>query len=133
MVPEKRKGFTLIELMIVVAIVGIMAAIAIPNFLNYMCKAKQTEAKTGLGTIASAEEAFWGENLNATYTTNLSILGFAAKGARKRYTFYFTGDADSTSFEAAASSDTVKGPNTDLWTINQARDLNMISNSCTGN
>ena len=45
---RKAKGFTLIELMIVVAIIGIMAAIAIPNFLNYMCKAKQSEAKGGL-------------------------------------------------------------------------------------
>jgi len=46
-----KKGFTLIELMIVVAIIGILAAIAIPNFLKFQAKAKQSEAKTNLGAI----------------------------------------------------------------------------------
>ncbi len=45
------KGFTLIELMIVVAIIGILAAIAIPNFLKFQAKSKQSEAKSNLGAI----------------------------------------------------------------------------------
>jgi len=46
-----KKGFTLIELMIVVAIIGILAAIAIPNFLKFQAKSKQSEAKSNLGAI----------------------------------------------------------------------------------
>ena len=57
-----QKGFTLIELMIVVAIIGILAAIAIPNFLQYQAKSKTSEAKTNLGAIRTGEIAFFAEN-----------------------------------------------------------------------
>ena len=56
-----QKGFTLIELMIVVAIIGILAAIAIPNFLQYQMKSRQSEAKTNLQAIKTSEVAFQAE------------------------------------------------------------------------
>ena len=56
-----NKGFTLIELMIVVAIIGILAAIAIPNFLTYQKKAKTAEAKSNIGGIRSSEIAYFAE------------------------------------------------------------------------
>ena len=56
-----QKGFTLIELMIVVAIIGILAAIAIPNFLQYQMKSRQSEAKTNLQAIKTSEIAFQAE------------------------------------------------------------------------
>ncbi|MGH7147449.1 MAG: type IV pilin protein [Nitrospiraceae bacterium] len=56
-----QKGFTLIELMIVVAIIGILAAIAIPNFLQYQMKSRQSEAKTNLQAIRTSEIAFQAE------------------------------------------------------------------------
>lgn len=53
-----RKGFTLIELMIVVAIIGILAAIAIPNFLRYQLRSKTSEARSNIGAIRTNMEAF---------------------------------------------------------------------------
>ena len=58
---RKQEGFTLIELMIVVAIIGILAAIAIPNFLTYQMKSRQSEAKTNLMAIKTSEVSWQGE------------------------------------------------------------------------
>jgi type IV pilus assembly protein PilA len=59
---RSKKGFTLIELMIVVAIIGILAAIAIPNFLKFQAKSKQSEAKSNLGAIFTGQASYFGEN-----------------------------------------------------------------------
>lgn len=55
---NKKDGFTLIELMIVVVIIGILAAVAIPQFLKYQLKSKTTEASRSLGAIKTNQEAF---------------------------------------------------------------------------
>jgi type IV pilus assembly protein PilA len=79
-----QKGFTLIELMIVVAIIGILAAIAIPNFLRYQAKSRQSEAKTNLGAIFVAETAYFSEN---TRYGSFSEIGYALAGTTNRYTY----------------------------------------------
>jgi type IV pilus assembly protein PilA len=80
---RNKKGFTLIELMIVVAIIGILAAIAIPNFLKFQAKSKQSEAKTNLKAIYTAETGYYGENntYNSFDKVNWSPVGTA------RYTY----------------------------------------------
>lgn len=58
---KKERGFTLIELMIVVAIIGVLAAIAIPNFRNYQLKTKRQELPTNLKAIRTAELSYQAE------------------------------------------------------------------------
>jgi len=79
-----QKGFTLIELMIVVAIIGILAAIAIPNFLRYQAKSRQSEAKTNLGAMFVAETSYFGER---NRYGSLGEIGFALAGTSNRYTY----------------------------------------------
>ena len=87
-----KKGFTLIELMIVVAIIGILAAIAIPNFLRFQAKSKQAEAKTNLGAIGTTAEAFRAEY--DTYLTTLLQLGWKEQGNCRYVYYYGTGTGD---------------------------------------
>lgn len=72
------KGFSLIELMIVVAIIGILAAIAVPNYQRFQAKSKQSEAKSNLSAIYSANKAFQSEW--QVYTSVFIDMGFAPEG-----------------------------------------------------
>ena len=77
-VRKHMRGVTLIELLIVVVIVSILAAVAYPNYRQYVQKAKRNEAKAALLQIATNQERHYLNN--NTYTTDMTLLGFAAAG-----------------------------------------------------
>jgi type IV pilus assembly protein PilA len=130
------RGFTLIELMIVVAIIGILAAIAIPNFVKFQCRSKQSEAKSNLKAMYVAQESYRGE-----YDTYASIAaisegnaptasndpGWAPKGQKIRYTYTASAAAATFTGLASGNTDSVNG---DAWQITQANDLTNTANAC---
>lgn len=73
---NRIKGFTLIELMIVVAIVAILAAIAIPSYQSYVLRSHRTVAVNALMDLASREARYY--TTNNTYVASMLTLGYAA-------------------------------------------------------
>lgn len=75
---NNKKGFTLIELMVVVGIIGVITAIAVPSFQKFQAKAKQANAKTELSGMYGMEKAFYTEF--GHYHANLPLVGYVPDG-----------------------------------------------------
>jgi len=72
------KGFTLIELMITVAIMGILASVAYPSYTSYLTRSNRAEALRELVRVANLQEQFYVDN--RTYTADFTNLGFGSSG-----------------------------------------------------
>ena len=123
LIRKSKKGFTLIELMIVVAIIGILAAIAIPNFLRFQLKSKSSEGKVNIAAIRTAEESYLAEFGNyvaavanaaagipgsskdafdVTTGTDFDILGWAPEG---QVFFQYAVAASGNAYSVSAAAD----------------------------
>lgn len=89
---KNNKGFTLVELMIVVAIIGILAAVAIPQFDKYQAKSRASEARLNLTALYTAETSVIAEE--DRYVTCLANIGFAQPALGSNYYAYGFSAAD---------------------------------------
>lgn len=122
---KSNKGFTLIELMIVVVIIGILAALAIPRFMRSTTKAKMSEARQLLKQIYTMQRAYRQEN--DMYTLNGITASAAAQntfspigvevGASARYSYAMTAAANT--FTCVATANLDDDAVNDVWQINQ--------------
>lgn len=73
-----QSGFSLVELMVVVAIIGVLASIAVPAVNKYIAKARQSEAKTNLSSLYTSEKAFYAEY--TAYDPRFAAVGYSPEG-----------------------------------------------------
>ena len=109
---KNNTGFTLIEIMIVIAILGIVSAIAIPAYTGYLATARMSEAKNNIAALKLAEEEFFLENNryffdtsanNATLKSWSGNLWTASKGDGNAVNFTYTVSGSGTSYTITAT------------------------------
>lgn len=89
---KSDKGFSLIELLVVIIVIGILSAIALPSFLNQANKAKESEAKTYVGSMNRAQQAYYIEK--SSFATGVTQLGLGISTQTENYTYSIQGDPE---------------------------------------
>jgi type IV pilus assembly protein PilE len=128
---QSSSGFTLIELMIVIVVIGILATLAVPKYMSVTRKAKESEAKLMLNQVHSLQESYFREH--DTYASILEELGFEqekliSEGGKARFIINLTTNGSQT-FSATATSivDFDKDGNYSVWNINNEGKLTNIN------
>ena len=112
-VMDKRKGFTLVELVIVIVIVGILSIVAVPIYRGYTRKAMATEGTTLLGTIMTAQKIYYTEHAHyysvSTSTDFVEELDVDARPNKYFKGFTVTPTADAGTFTASTTAEDASG------------------------
>ena len=118
-----QSGFSLTELLVVIVIIGILAALAMPKFLSVITRAKSTEAKLMLKHVHQLQKTYYMEN--DIYSTDLTAIGFEpellkTEGGTARYLIELR-DVTATGFVAQATAvvDFDKDGVFNVWTVDQ--------------
>jgi prepilin-type N-terminal cleavage/methylation domain-containing protein len=114
---NRQAGFTLIELMIVVAIVGVLAAIAIPVYQSHIVKSKQSEAKTTLGAVYTNQIVYQSEN--GTYGASEAAIGMNMEGRQLYSAVAFTNVTAGT-YTATITANLDNDATVDEWVLTEA-------------
>ena len=154
--PDKLQGFTLIELMIVIAIIAFLSIVSVPSLLRFLAKAKRTEAQVHLGSLYTAQKSYYAEN--NSYSTQLAgpksvgwkPEGYTNGGPQERFNYtygfaqgpegvsHFTGKlqtpasalgstfANNIGFIAAAAGDIDNDGKPDVLTVNELHDIIIV-------
>jgi len=155
-----RKGFTLIELMVVVSIVAFLAVVSVPSFMKFLAKAKRVEAYANLSSMYTAQKAHWAEH--GAYSDSLSGPGSVGwkpegysgggKGEHFHYTYGFPGaegknnftgklqtpvchlgcaKVSKNNFVAVATGDIMGNGKPDIITINENNEVAIVQDALT--
>ncbi|MCK4858035.1 MAG: prepilin-type N-terminal cleavage/methylation domain-containing protein [candidate division Zixibacteria bacterium] len=123
---REQFGFTLVELVIVVVIIGVLATLIVPSFMNATGKVKQSEAQGLLKQIYTLERSFFQEN--GKYSDSITELGIELMPDRW---YEYTIETSGTSFRAtatAASPGLDDDPTPDIWKVDGSGEIVCVSN-----
>lgn len=124
-----ERGVSLIELLIVLAVMGILLAICYPSYQQYVLRSYRTEAISGLLQLANAQEHYLADN--GIYATELALLGLEPS---TRYQFNLTVSSEPPQFELAAQAQGQQQADTEcqLFTLNNYGQRNQHAQHTAG-